>query len=413
MSMAQKGYKGVIAYGLAPHEGGTTTVYLQLAQGLRARGWKVFSVGVGSKAAKIYEPHFGDEGSVILAPETSDLLSQITSLLTWIEKEQVDVVIPNFEVNIIAAIPHLPVNVRYITLCHNVVRSAYICSTIHLERLNYAVVINERQVDELHRRWGVPEAKLRLIPHGIDVEKFLPLKRSVNQADEIKLIWLGRLDDMAKGVMWLPPILKKMAKRGIPFTCQLVGSGPDLARLQAAVSRLGMGRQILFHGQLAPTEIPHVLSQADLFLMPSRFEGMGMSLLEAMAAGCVPIATHLKGITDMIVEDGVSGFLCPMGRVWAFAEKIALLYQDRPKLMQMSAAARQRVAERFSLERMADDYDTLFTEALAKPSIPFNPWPIEQFQYPKELLPTWRTKIPQPIKNLTRGWINRLSGRIV
>jgi glycosyltransferase involved in cell wall biosynthesis len=73
---------------------------------------------------------------------------------------------------------------------------------------------------------------------------------------------------------------------------------------------------------------------------------------------------------DTMMPYGVNGFLCPLGRAKAFAEKIALLSQDRASLAQMAAAARRVVVERFSLERVATDYDGLFTEALAQPPPP-------------------------------------------
>ena len=119
-----------------------------------------------------------------------------------------------------------------------------------------------------------------------------------------------------------------------------------------------------------------------------------------MAAGCVPVATHLKGITDLIVEDGVSGFLCPLGSVTSFAEKVTCLAQDRARLAAMAAAGRTRVGERFSLGRMAEDYDRLFIRALAEPPVPYAPRPLDQVEYPKALEPTWRAKVPQPLKTL-------------
>lgn len=409
--MKQRKHKGTIAYGLAPHEGGTTTVYLQFAQGLRALGWKVFSVAVGERAAQSYDPRFGDAHSVILAPEETDLASQVQAFLEWVEKEEVDIVIPTCEDVIMVAIPHLPQKVRYITICHNVTRDTYIINTLHLDRLSYAVVINKRQIADLQQRWGVPENKLRLIPHGIELEKFL-IPRSERPGSELHLIYLGRIEDMAKGVLYLPPLLEKFSAWGIPFTCEVVGSGPDLTRLKNAMARLGLTCQVTFRGQVVPSEIPQLLSQANIFIMPSRFEGFGLSLVEAMAAGCVPIATHLHGITDMIVEDGVSGFLCPMGKVGAFAEKIAFLHHNRDVIDQMSSAARKQAADKFPLERMAEDYDSLFTEALAQPAPPYAPRPLEQLQFPKELLPTWRTKVPMPIKNLARRLLYRYLGRI-
>ncbi|MGP8104966.1 MAG: glycosyltransferase family 4 protein [Desulfobaccales bacterium] len=411
--MTEKNFKGIIAYGLAPHEGGTTTVYRNFARGLRALGWKVASVAVGKDAAHACDPRFGDEFSQMLAPEETSLGAQVEAFLTWVEQEAVDIVIPNCEANIIAAVPHLPSRVRYLSICHTTVRSAYLTSALYLNRLSQVVAISPQQVVELQRRWKVPQVKVRLIPHGIDTEPFDQRQVIKNQTGPLRLIFLGRLADMDKGVLWLPGILKGAEAQGAEFICDIVGSGPDREKLQAAMSRNGLSGKVRFHGQKPPGDIPGLLSQADGFLMTSRFEGLPMSLLEAMAAGCVPVVSRLHGITDVIVEEGASGFLCPMGKTGAFAEKIAFLHQNRDRLAEMSAAARRRVTARFSLERMAADYDRLFTETLACPPLPYTPRPLKQLQYPKELLPTWRTWVPQPLKNLARTWVYRACRRMI
>lgn len=411
--MADQALKGVIAYGLAPHPGGTTTLYRHLAKGLRARGWRVFSVAVGQKAAQSFEPHLGDDYSVILAPQETALKAQVATFLHWLQEKQVDIVIPNCEENLIAAIPHLPERVRYLSVCHTVVRTAYLVSSLHPDRLSAIICANPRQMVVLERHWGVPREKLRLIPHGIDTQEYEGIGREEGATGPIRLIFLGRIEDMDKGVLWLPPILKRLSALGVPFSLRVVGWGADLEGLKTALAGGGLGRQVDFRGPVSPGEVPRVLSQADIFLMPSRFEGFGFSLLEAMAAGCVPIASHLHGITDLIVEEGISGFLCPVGRVSAFADKIVFLHGHRERLAQMAAAARRRVREAFNLSRLAEAYDELLTATLAAPPLPYLPRCLEEVRYPPELQPTWRTKVPQPLKNLARTWIYRLCRRIV
>jgi glycosyltransferase involved in cell wall biosynthesis len=405
--MADPKVKGVIAYGLTPYAGGPTTVYRLLARGLRALGWKVFSVAVGQRAARCHDPNFCGDSSVILAPAETSLTGQVQAFLDWVNQEKVDVVIPNSQDNIVAAIPHLPSKVRYISVCHTISRGAYCLCRIHLERLSFVVAISERQMQDLEQGWRVPRTKLRLIPHGIEYEKFFQGPRLRNDCQNLRLIYLGRLHDVDKGVMWLPPILREASNREVPCTMDLVGEGPDLAELQNRFASSGLSGRVQFLGNRLPGEIPPILAHADIFLLPSRFEGFGLTLVEAMAAGCVPIATHLQGITDMIVEDGVSGFLCPLGQVKAFADKIALLHRDRERLRQMAAAAQRRVQEKFTLARMAADYDRLFTEALAQPPIDYQVRPLEQLEYPRELSPTWRACVPQPIKNLARRFLYR------
>jgi hypothetical protein len=114
----------------------------------------------------------------------------------------------------------------------------------------------------------------------------------------------------------------------------------------------------------------------------------------------------------MIVADGVSGFLCPMGDAEAFAEKISGLARRPDQIRHMSAEARRRVQETFSLERLAAAYDALFTEILARPTVSYSVRPLQEVAFPRELRPTWRTMIPLPMKNFARQWLYRLWGRI-
>lgn len=405
--------KGVVAYACAPHVGGTTTFYRNFARSLRTLGWRVFSVAVGHDSAQMFNARYGDDYSVLLAPQETELVAAVKVFLDWLAQEQVDILIPNNDEIILTAIPHMPQEIRYLTICHSVVRMAYLLSTLYPERLSYAVAINERQVKELSLLWKLPREQVRLIPHGINLERFTQMARPPRSSQELRLIYLGRLNDTDKGVLWIPAMLKDLAAKGIPFSCQLAGSGPDLDNLKKEVRKYGLAGKMVLHGQALPDEVPDLLSQADIFLMPSRFEGVGVALLEAMAAGCVPIATRLQGITDMIIEDGLSGFLCPLGYPRAFAAKLAWLHHNRNLLEEMSAAARRRVAERFCLERMALEYDRLFTEALAQPPVSNYPRALDQLEYPSALLPTWRTKVPMPLKKLARTWLYRLRGRIV
>jgi len=405
--------KGVIAYGDAPNSSGIGTFYQNWSTRLRARGWQVYSVAIGPYAAGLYDPRFGDDYTRILVPEETDLTRQVQAFSQWVEERRVDLVIPNYETRILAAIPYLDARVRYLTICRSVIRSAYVVSTLYRERLSAAVATTPLQAQKLEA-WGVPREKIRFIPHGIDLRKFYcGLAPESYNSDAISLIFVGRVSDDQKGVLWLPKILGKLADWDIPFSLQVIGNGPDLELLRERFASRGLSSMVRFYGTLAQEAVASQLAAAHIFLMPSRFEGFGLVLVEAMAAGCVPIATRLPGVTDSIVEDGINGFLCSLGDVNGFAEVVALLYRDRSRLQGMAAQARKRAREKFDIERMADEYDQLFTEVLQCSPPAWTPRPLEQVPYPRELLPGWRAYIPQPIKNLVRTAANRLFGRII
>ncbi|MEJ2071353.1 MAG: glycosyltransferase family 4 protein [Syntrophobacterales bacterium] len=402
-------HKGTIAFGPALG-GGTATFYRVLSSALRDSGWRVYHIAMGLDPDTIY----CDDHTVMLAGDEPELKKQVKELIQWVEQQQIDIII-NSTPNLLPAIPHLPNRVRYISIPHNINRIHYIWCTLFPERLSAVVCINKRQIEDLRRDFGMEPDKLFFIPHGIDGRNSpgKPLKNS-NQA--LHITFVGRLDDMHKGVMWLPHIFQKIDQSAVPFQGHIVGDGRDGSRLQQAMRRRGLLEKVTFHGFVSPENIPPLLEQMDIILVPSRYEGFGLSLLEGMASGCVPVATHIRGVTDMIIEQGVQGFLCPMGATREFARATVILANDRDKLWAMSKAAQATVTEKFNVARMHRAYDELFSRILTEPPIPYRPRPLEEVKYPPELQPSlshaWKKFLPGFLKKFGRKWYCRLFDRI-
>ena len=93
------------------------------------------------------------------------------------------------------------------------------------------------------------------------------------------------------------------------FTFDIVGEGAESTNLKALVEQLGMRERVVFHGQMSRDEAQRILSQTDCFVMVSSREAFGLVYVEAMAKGCIVVATRGQGI-DGIIEDGKNGFLC-------------------------------------------------------------------------------------------------------
>jgi glycosyltransferase involved in cell wall biosynthesis len=189
--------------------------------------------------------------------------------------------------------------------------------------------------------------------------------------------------------------------RELPGTIRLTvaGDGPDLLNLKR---RFGSDPRTQFLGTVASDDLPMVLSNHDVLIMPSRFEGFGLSLAEAMAAGCVPVASRIAGVTDAIVEHDNTGFLFPVGN-WREAARYIRLFADRPDLLAaMSARARQRASQMFDAGRMAASYAKLITTLTANPPQIARPLLIEGWRYPSGMRSGLRTFLPAPIKNVLR-----------
>jgi glycosyltransferase involved in cell wall biosynthesis len=135
----------------------------------------------------------------------------------------------------------------------------------------------------------------------------------------------------------------------------------ELRRLAA---RLGLGRRVILTG--ARTDVPRILAELTVSVLPSESEGLSNTLLESMAAG-VPVVATAVGGTPEVVEDGISGLLVPPADPASLAAAIGCLLEAPRMAAAIGAAGRRRVADRFGLERMVEATTRLYQRLLARP----------------------------------------------
>jgi glycosyltransferase involved in cell wall biosynthesis len=149
----------------------------------------------------------------------------------------------------------------------------------------------------------------------------------------------------------------------------IAGSGPEEARLKKRVRDRRLTGHVAFAGPVFGEEKARLLAASDVLLLPSYSEGLPYALLEAMAAGAVPVATPVGAIPDVVTE-GVHGRLVAPKDAHAIADALAALDADRAALARMSEACRRRIAAGYSLGRLADDLERLYCALI--------PWPASQ-----------------------------------
>lgn len=207
------------------------------------------------------------------------------------------------------------------------------------------LVVVERDLAERLAAVGVPAERLAVLSMGIDETRFAIVGRSearerlgLNGAGRI-VLFVGR-GTRDKGVDVLDRALAEVA-------ADCIAIGPP-----------GRGERIRFAGHVAPADVPLWLAAADVFCLPSRSEGMPVSVMEALAAGRPVVATSVGGIPQQI-EDGVNGFLVPPGDPPALAEAL------RDALDRVwDGAAIRATSEQFWLSRLAPRLAALYEELL-------------------------------------------------
>ncbi len=202
---------------------------------------------------------------------------------------------------------------------------------------------------------GVEPARIHVVPSGVEAQRFAvtPATRAAARAgfglDDTAwvLLAVGALE-ARKGH---DVLLDALARLPDPRLVVLVaGDGSQRNALQARAERHGLGARVRFLGRV--DDVAAVLAAADVAVMPSRQEGLGVAALEAMATGLPVIASRIGGLPEAVV-DGETGCLVPPGDVAALAAAIAGLAADPERARRLGAAGQARVQAGFTMAAMA------------------------------------------------------------
>jgi glycosyltransferase involved in cell wall biosynthesis len=135
----------------------------------------------------------------------------------------------------------------------------------------------------------------------------------------------------------------------------LVGDGPLMSELIDLRDNLGLSRVVEFVGQ--QQDVPQWLTNSRVFLLTSDSEGVSLSVMEALTAGCVVVASDVGDLGD-VVHQGENGYLLPRGDISAFAERLLVMLNHRGQLESLSVAARQRARD-FSLMAASRQWESV------------------------------------------------------
>jgi len=204
-----------------------------------------------------------------------------------------------------------------------------------------AVVTSKRQARYISERYSVSEENVRVIPNYINTQLFTPMESTNKYADRI--IFVGRLNEVKN----LFNLIEAIAQTHL--TLDIYGRGDIRNELEARSKKLNA--KVNFMGVVPNNELPNVLNRYQYYILPSFYEAMPKSLLEALACGLVCIGTNVGGISE-VIEDGVSGYLAEGTQPGALVEVIKRATQ----LPHDSVIAEgiRRVRNNFSLETIVE-----------------------------------------------------------
>lgn len=211
--------------------------------------------------------------------------------------------------------------------------------------------------DDTAQAFSIDRAKISVIPNFVDLDRFKPERncrwrkciapngeRVISHISNFRPV--KRVDELVRAFAVL-------RAHDIDAILALVGDGPELPKAEALARELGVREHMKVLGKM--NNIEDVLQASDVFMLPSRAESFGLVALEAMACGVPVIGYHAGGLPE-VVEDGVSGILCPEGSDICMGGITASLLEDQERHDAMRIAARKQ-AEKFAVAPIVDQYE--------------------------------------------------------
>jgi len=280
---------------------------------------------------------------------------------------------------------HCPSPDFYGKITASLARTPRVFSTIHntrgytplLERFLNPLTTRYIAISETVRRYmierlKIPTKKITVIYNAIDVNAFRKL--DIDRKAKLKELGLpsnssvitaiGRITHQ-KGHIYLVEAAEITLQAFSDVYFLIVGDDtvdPEVTKaVRKAIRTKGLEGRVILTG--VRMDVPEILAITDVFVLPSLWEGLSIVLLEAMAAG-VPVVVTDVGSNAEVVEDGVSGFVVPPKNPSLLAQRIQELLTNPQRAAEMAEAARRRINERFSLERLAQEHESLYLDAL-------------------------------------------------
>ncbi len=231
-----------------------------------------------------------------------------------------------------------------------------------MQRASYGaahrVVANSHAAADRLRVEGVDDGKILVIPNGIDTRAFEAHRYSSTPRHIMMIACLREEKRIDVLVRSMPRILERHPDARLT----LAGDGTCREALTTLVRELGVGERVTFLGHR--DDVPALLQDADVFVLPSRSEAFPNSIMEAMAAGVPVVASDVGGIPEL-VRDQVTGRLVPPGNVDALSNALLTLLGNPQQVEEFGRAGRRVIEQTYSFDRMVEQFQTLYDAELS------------------------------------------------
>jgi glycosyltransferase involved in cell wall biosynthesis len=234
----------------------------------------------------------------------------------------------------------------------------FLASALRSDRF---IALNEAVTEDL-MAVGVPRERIVSLPNGVVLDGVNP-KPNYGIEGPVHIVFVGRLHEQKELEILIEAVAMLEQSEGGRVRVTLVGEGPHRAPLESMVNRLGLTEAVTLPGET--DDVRSVLERADIFVLPSRAEGLSNALLEAMAHGLPAVVSDIPGNSDL-VTDGVNGLLFAPGNPGALAERLEGLVADESRRGGLGRQARKSVESHYAMSAITARYISLYEDLVER-----------------------------------------------
>jgi glycosyltransferase involved in cell wall biosynthesis len=378
--------------------GGGQLMLPGLLAGLGAHAHEVHLVFAGVPNVKV-RGQIQDSGARIHSgvwDERQLVDDRVSGFAGWVNNLEPDVFVVSTSADMgWVVLPLLNAGIATVVIGHNDSASYYEPAKYYRDFLTRVVGVSDEICEKYVTECGVKRERVEWIPYGVRSSEEPP---AASGDGHLKIVYVGRVEEEQKRISDVVKTAKILTERGVDFVLEIVGDGESMPMVRAELSGEVAAGKVVLHGWLDGDKAIEVMRRSEVFLLASAFEGFCIALTESMANGCTPVVTNIKSGNKQLVEDGVNGFVVPIGDAAALADRISVLAADRGRLLEFRKRAWE-TGRQYSVDRMVDAYEDCFERAVADARAdPRRPDP----DFP--LMPSCRSKYPL--------WLRRVKAKI-
>ncbi len=227
-------------------------------------------------------------------------------------------------------------------------------ATIHYAKA--LIAVSKAVARDAHERYNVPLEKYEIIYNGVDASRFSPSPHTFN--DVFRIASVGRLSEQ-KGFDVLIEAIHLLDDKNI--RCEIAGEGSLRSKLETQINKYNLSQHIKLIG--VRHNIPEFLASQDVFVLPSRWEGLGIAALEAALVQIPIIVSNVDGLQE-IVDDAHNGLVFDSGDAHDLAQKISWYKEHETQAHEFAKRLREKVAVQFNIAQMIKKYEAVYERVI-------------------------------------------------